>query len=105
MSTQTPATKADGAVRPFHVHVTEEEVVDLRRRIAAWRPPDREPVNDGSQGVQLATIQDLAKYWATEFDWRRCEAKLNTLDQFITDIDGLDIHFIHVRSAHQKRCH
>jgi pimeloyl-ACP methyl ester carboxylesterase len=80
--------------------MADEAIADLHRRIAAWRPPEREPVDDQSQGVQLATVQDLANYWATEYDWRGCEAKLNTLDQFITSIDGLDVHFIHVRSPH-----
>ncbi len=98
--TGTAATDADTAVRPFHVDIAEEAIVDLRRRIAAWRPPEREPVDDQSQGVQLATVQDLANYWATEYDWRRCEAKLNALPQFVTEIDGLGIHFIHVRSPH-----
>lgn len=96
MSTGTAATNADPAVRPFHVDIAEEAIADLRRRIAAWRPPEREPVDDQSQGVQLATVQDLANYWATEYDWRRCEAKLNALEQFTAAIDGLDIHFIHV---------
>jgi pimeloyl-ACP methyl ester carboxylesterase len=99
MNTDTASTNADPAVRPFHVDIAEEAVVDLRRRIAAWRPPEREPVDDQSQGVQLATLQNLANYWATEYDWRRCEAKLNALPQFTTEIDGLDIQFIHVRSA------
>ena len=73
------AMNVDPAVRPFHVGFAEEAVADLRRRIAAWRPPEREPVDDQSQGVQLATVQDLANYWATEYDWRGCEAKLNAL--------------------------
>jgi Epoxide hydrolase N terminus len=90
----------DPAVRPFHVDVAEEAVADLRRRIAAWRPPEREPVDDQSQGVQLATMQALADRWATEYDWRKCEAKLNALPQFTTEIDGLAIHFIHVTSPH-----
>ena len=102
MSTGTAAMNADPAVRPFHVDIAEEAIADLRRRIAAWRPPDREPVDDQSQGVQLATVQHLANYWATEHDWRRCQAKLNTLPQFMTTIDGLDIHFIHVRSPQQN---
>ena len=101
MSSGAAATTAGPAVRPFRVDIGEEAIADLRRRIAAWRPPEREPVDDQSQGVQLATVQDLASYWATEYDWRRCEAKLNTLLQFITSIDGLDVHFIHVRSQHQ----
>jgi pimeloyl-ACP methyl ester carboxylesterase len=101
MSTDSAATNANAAVRPFHVDMAEEAVADLRRRIAAWRPPEREPVDDQSQGVQLATMRDLADYWATDYDWRRCEAKLNALPQFMTEIDGLDIHFIHVRSPHE----
>jgi pimeloyl-ACP methyl ester carboxylesterase len=92
---------SDTTVRPFQVDIAEEVVADLRRRIGAWRPPEREPVDDQSQGVQLATVRDLAAYWAAEYDWRRCEAKLNALDQFVTSIDGLDIHFIHVRSREQ----
>jgi hypothetical protein len=102
MSTGTAAMNADPAVQPFHVDIAEEAIVDLWRRIAAWRPPEREPVDDQSQGVQLATVQDLANYWAKEYDWRRCEARLTALDQFITSIDGLDIHFIHVRSPEQN---
>ena len=80
----------------------EEALVDLRRRIAATRWPERETVADQSQGVQLATMQELARYWATDYDWRKCEAQLNALPQFITEIDGLDIHFIHVRSKHEN---
>jgi pimeloyl-ACP methyl ester carboxylesterase len=102
MSTGAAATNADPAVRPFHADIGKEAVTDLRRRIAAWRPPEREPVDDQSQGVQLAAVQNLAHYWAAEYDWRRCEAKLNALGQFITTIDGLDVHFIHVRSAEQN---
>ena len=98
-----PAAAAeDNAIRPFHVNVPEEELVDLRRRIAATRWPEKETVADQSQGVQLATIRELARYWATDYDWRKCEAKLNALPQFITEIDGLDIHFIHVRSKHEN---
>ena len=99
MSSDT-AANADPVVRPFHAGIAEEAVADLRRRIVAWRPPEREPVDDQSQGVQLAAVQDLANYWATEYDWRKCEAELNDLPNFITEIDGLDIHFIHVRSQH-----
>jgi pimeloyl-ACP methyl ester carboxylesterase len=91
-------TTTDVEIRPFRVDIPEEALVDLRRRIAATRWPEREVVTDQSQGVQLATVQKLARYWATEYDWRTCEAKLNALPQFITKIDGLDIHFIHVRS-------
>src|SRR5215210_8862317 len=88
-------------VRPFHVEVPEAELEDLRARIAATRWPERETVPDASQGVQLATIQALARYWATEYDWRKCEARLQALPNFMTEIDGLDIHFIHVRSKHE----
>jgi pimeloyl-ACP methyl ester carboxylesterase len=90
------------AVRPFRVNFPDAELVELRRRINATRWPDRETVADQSQGVQLATIQALARYWATEYDWRKVEAKLSALPQFITEIDGLDIHFIHVRSKHEN---
>ena len=86
------------AIRPFTVHFPDEALADLKRRIAATRWPERETVTDQSQGVQLATVQKLARYWGTEYDWRTCEAKLNALPQFITTIDGVDIHFIHVRS-------
>ena len=88
------------AIRPFHVNVPEAELTELRRRIDATKWPDRETVTDQSQGVQLATVQALARYWATEYDWRKCQARLNALPQFIAEIDGLDIHFIHVRSKH-----
>ena len=90
------------AIRPFHVNVPEAELTELRRRINATRWPERETVADASQGVQLATMQKLARYWATEYDWRKVEAKLKALPQFITEIDGLDIHFIHVRSKHEN---
>jgi pimeloyl-ACP methyl ester carboxylesterase len=88
-------------VRPFHIDVPEEDLVELRRRIAATQWPEKETVADESQGVQLATIQELARYWATDYDWRKVEAKLNALPQFMTEIDELDIHFIHVRSEHE----
>jgi pimeloyl-ACP methyl ester carboxylesterase len=88
-------------IRPFQVNIPDEALEDLRRRIAATNWPERETVEDQSQGVPLAMIQNLARYWATEYDWRRCEARLNALPQFITEIDGLDIHFIHVRSEHE----
>ncbi len=89
------------AIRPFRINVPEEDLADLRRRIAATRWPDKETVADQSQGVQLATMQELARSWATDYDWRTCEAKLKALPQFLTEIDGLDIHFIHVRSQHE----
>jgi pimeloyl-ACP methyl ester carboxylesterase len=90
------------AIRPFHVNFPEAELTELRRRISATRWPERETVPDQTQGVQLATVQNLARYWATEYDWRKVEAKLNSLPNFITEIDGLDIHFIHVRSKHEN---
>jgi pimeloyl-ACP methyl ester carboxylesterase len=91
--------EADTAeIRPFHVNFPEEQLADLRRRIAATQWPDRETVSDATQGVQLQTMQKLARYWASDYDWRKVEARLNALPQFVTTIDGLDIHFIHVRS-------
>jgi len=87
-------------LRPFQVDIPEEELAELRRRVAAVRLPSRELVADRSQGVQLATIQELARYWATDYDWRKAEAKLNALPQFTTEIDGVEIHFIHVKSPH-----
>jgi pimeloyl-ACP methyl ester carboxylesterase len=101
--TQT-SVQASGknAVRPFQVNVPEAELTELRRRISATKWPDRETVTDESQGVQFATIQKLAHYWTTEHDWRKVEAKLDALPQFITEIGGLDIHFIHVRSKHEN---
>src|SRR5258705_7179546 len=92
----------DTEIRPFRVDVPDEEVAELRRRIAATRWPERETVADESQGVQLATMQELVRYWGTEYDFRRFEARLNALPQFITEIDGLDIHFIHVKSPHEN---
>jgi pimeloyl-ACP methyl ester carboxylesterase len=88
-------------IRPFRVDIPDEDLVELRRRIAATRWPTRELVTDRSQGVQLATLQALARYWATDYDWRTCEANLNALPQFTTEIDGVDIHFLHVKSPHQ----
>ena len=90
------------AIRPFHVNIPEADLTDLRRRIGAARLPEKETVADFSQGVPLATVQKLAKYWATEYDWRKVEARLNAVPNFITEIDGLDIHFIHVRSRHEN---
>src|SRR5689334_707643 len=90
------------AIRPFQANTPEAELIDLRARIHATRWPEQETVADASQGVQLATIQALASYWATDYDWRKIEAKMNALPQFITEIDGLDIHFIHVRSKHEN---
>jgi pimeloyl-ACP methyl ester carboxylesterase len=89
-------------IRPFQVEIPEEELAELGRRIKATRWPSKELVADRSQGVQLATLQELARYWTTEYDWRKCEARLNALPQFTTQIDGVDIHFIHVRSRHEN---
>ncbi len=94
------STAKPGAIRPFRVNVPAEDLADLRRRIAATRWPDRETVSDQSQGIQLAKLQELVRHWGTAYDWRKAEAKLNALPQFVTNIDGLDIHFIHVRSKH-----
>ena len=94
------AQQTGSAIRPFHVEIPEEALTDLRRRLTATRWPSRELVADRSQGVQLATMQQLCRYWADEYDMRRCETKLNALPQFTTEIDGVDIHFIHVRSPH-----
>jgi pimeloyl-ACP methyl ester carboxylesterase len=95
------AATPDTAVRPFRVDVPEEVLVELRRRIQATRWPEKETVADQSQGVPLATMQALARYWATDYDWRACEARVNALPQFTTELDGLDIHFLHVRSQHE----
>src|SRR5215469_10774328 len=89
-------------IRPFRVEIPNEAIAELRRRIAATRLPSKELVADRSQGVQLATIQELARYWTTEYDWRACEAGLNALPQFKTEIGGVDVHFIHVRSRHEN---
>ena len=98
-----PASAAkDDAIRPFRVNIPKDELVDLRKRVLATRWPDRETVADPSQGVQLTSIQQLARYWGTDHDWRKVEARLNAVPQFITEIDGLDIHFIHVRSTHEN---
>jgi pimeloyl-ACP methyl ester carboxylesterase len=97
---QTGWRTDDEAVRPFRVNVSDEAVADLRRRLAATRWPDKETVADQSQGAQLANLKELVRYWATGYDWRKAEAKLNAFPQFVTTIDGVDIHFIHVRSRH-----
>jgi pimeloyl-ACP methyl ester carboxylesterase len=96
------STTVETEIRPFHVEIPEDELAELRRRIAATRWPSQELVADRSQGVQLATLQALARYWTTDYDWRKTEAKLNALSQFTTEIDGVDIHFIHVRSRHEN---
>jgi pimeloyl-ACP methyl ester carboxylesterase len=98
--TSTIETAAE--TQPFHLEIPEEQIDDLRRRIAATRWPSKELVPDRSQGVQLAMLRELARYWETDYDWRKAEAKLNALPQFTTEIDGLDIHFIHVRSPHEN---
>jgi len=90
------------AVRPFRVNIPEDALVDLRNRLAATRLPEQETVSDSSQGVRLATVQKLVRYWADEYDWRKVEAKLNSYPNFVTEIDGLDVHFIHVRSKHEN---
>ena len=98
----TENTVTPPGVRPFRIDVPEEDLDDLRRRIGATRWPSKELVEDRSQGVQLATLQELARYWASDYDWRECEAKLNALPQFTTEIDGVDVHFIHVKSPHKN---
>lgn len=105
MSNSTPTLAAappaaPSSIRPFHFQASDEALADLRRRVAATKWPERETVADATQGVQLATMQKLARYWADDYDWRKVEARLNALPQFVTNIDGLDIHFIHVRSKH-----
>ncbi|HEX6628997.1 MAG TPA: epoxide hydrolase [Gemmatimonadaceae bacterium] len=100
VSTQTTSTRSD--IRPFRVSVPEEQLVDLRRRIKATKWPERETVADDTQGVQLATMQALANYWANEYDWRKAEARINSYPNFLTNIDGLDIHFIHVKSKEKN---
>jgi pimeloyl-ACP methyl ester carboxylesterase len=100
LPTQLAAAPGDNAIRPFRVEVSQEQINDLRRRIAATRWPDKETVADQSQGAQLANFQELVRYWGKDYDWRKAEAKLNALPQFMTTIDGVDIHFIHLRSRH-----
>lgn len=100
LPTKLFAQGGSDAIRPFKIHVTDEAIADLRRRIMATRWPDKETVEDDSQGVRLAKIQPLVRYWGTTYDWRKAEARLNALPQFVTSIDGLDIQFVHVRSRH-----
>jgi pimeloyl-ACP methyl ester carboxylesterase len=102
LSTHPVSAAKNDEIRPFHVDIPNGELVDLRKRVLATRWPDRETVADSSQGVQLTTIQQLARYWTTDHDWRKVEARLNARPQFVTEIDGLDIHFIHVRSKHDN---
>jgi pimeloyl-ACP methyl ester carboxylesterase len=100
--TQPTLRKTTTSIRPFQIDIPEAELIELRRRILATRWPEKETVGDASQGVQLATVQKLARYWGTDYDWRKCEARLSALPHFMTEIDGLDIHFIHVRSKHEN---
>jgi hypothetical protein len=98
-----PAPAAEsGAIRPFHIDIPREGLINLRERLMTTRWPDRETVADPSQGVQLRTVQQLAQYWQEDYDWRKVEARLKALPQFVTEIDGLDIHFVHVRSKHDN---
>ena len=99
-STPAAAENNDAAIRPFRVNVPNADLAELKRRLAATRWPTKELVDDRSQGVQLATVKALVRYWATDYDWRKAEAKLNAFPQFMTKIDGVDIHFIHVKSRH-----
>jgi len=101
METHTHETTSTSEVRPFRINVPEEDLVELRRRVLATRWPDKETVADQSQGTQLVKMQELVRYWGTDYDWRKVEAKLNALPQFVTEIEGLDIHFLHVRSRHE----
>src|SRR3954452_24255284 len=101
MAVMVERPAGDTTIRPFTIDIPDAELEDLRARIAATRFPEKEPVDDLSQGVQLATMQALAHYWATEYDWRKCEASLKAIPHFITEIDGLDIHFVHIRSKHE----
>ncbi len=101
MAVKTGAPPSATGIRPFRVEFPDADIEDLRARIAATRLPEKEPVEDASQGVQLAVIEALVKYWGTEYDFGRIQARLNALPQFMTEIDGLDIHFIHVRSPHE----
>src|SRR5690348_15989011 len=96
------AQTSQSAIRPFRIEVSQASLDDLRSRILATRWPSKELVEDRSQGVQLATVRELARYWTTEYDWRTCEARLNAVPQFRTNIDGVDLHFIHVRSQHEN---
>ena len=103
MSAETRTSSSDkAAVRPFRLDVPDAELTELRRRIKSTRLPEKEPVADMSQGIPLATVEKLARYWANEYDWRKCEARINAFPNFITEIDGLDIHFIHARSKHEN---
>src|SRR5260221_1221073 len=98
----SPTVKTTTDIRPFQIEVAQEDLDDLRRRIAETRWPNKELVTDRSQGVQLRTVKALARYWANDYDWRKAEAKLNALPQFTTEIDGVEVHFIHVKSPHEN---
>ena len=100
-ATTTRTRTGDASIRPFQIDVAQEAVDDMRRRIAATRWPERETVADDSQGVPLATMEELTRYWGTDYDWRKCEAKLNALPHFVTEVDRLDIRFRRVRSRHE----
>src|SRR3954451_4660897 len=102
MAVTTERSTGDATVRPFTIEIPEADLEDLRARIVATRWPEKESVKDASQGVQLATMEALARYWADEYDWRKCEARLNAFPQFMTELDGVDIHFVHVRSKHEN---
>ena len=102
LAPQREQATVKNAIRPFHVNVPEAELTELRRRIKATRLPEKEPVADMSQGVPLATIEKLTRYWANKYDWRKAEAKINAFPNFLTEIDGLDIHFVHARSKHEN---
>src|SRR5271155_5007654 len=97
---QAKSTGARDAIRPYHIHVPEQALVELRARLRATRWPEKETVSDRSQGNQLATMQEIVRYWERDYDWRKIEARLNSFPNFVTTIDGVDIHFIHVRSGH-----
>jgi len=102
MSVTTENSAGATAIRPFRVDMPDEAIAELRRRVTATCWPSKELVDDASQGVQQAMLQELARYWAADHDWRKCEAELNALPQFTTEIDGVDIHFIHVKSRHEN---
>src|SRR4051795_6968562 len=102
MSVTTERSTHPTAIRPFTIDVPESDLEDLRARLAATRWPEKENASDQSQGVPLGTMQKIVRYWHDEYDWRKCEERLNAVPQFVTEIDGLDIHFVHVRSKHEN---
>lgn len=101
---KTAQVKKEDRIHPFKVSIPDSKIADLKARIRNTKWPDRELVKDETQGVELATMKSLADYWSTKYDWKKIEQKLNSYPQFTTNIDGVDIHFIHVRSKHKKRC-